>query len=122
MQIFKIASADDSDSIFEDPKDPIKPLRDVDDDFDSDEYGDQMDDNYDDEDDFANEMDSKPQKLPLETILEEDSIIKRATPPDYKKSSEAPKAKRMPIKSNSRERRKRPKKSPSKQGEWPEQT
>lgn len=45
--MFKIASAEDSDSIFEDhlQEDKLKKLRAVEDDYDSDEYGGQLGEN-----------------------------------------------------------------------------
>jgi hypothetical protein len=45
--VFKIASAEDSDSIFEDhlQEDKLKKLRAVEDDYDSDEYGGQLGEN-----------------------------------------------------------------------------
>lgn len=97
MSTFKIASAEDMDSMFEDhlQSDKLKNMMDVDEDFDSDEYGQQDDHDYSFEDyDYAAEQEySKPQQLPLETILEEDSVHKKNTPDQKKPSKKPPKTK-----------------------------
>lgn len=109
VQVFKIASAEDSDSIFEDMSnnEQIKKLKAVADDYDSEGYGDEMGEGeYSFEDDeYCGEQENKPQKLPLETILEEDSILKKPTPDQKKVSEKLPKKKIVKSRSGSRERR-----------------
>jgi hypothetical protein len=118
-QVFKIASADDSDSIFEDrlKEDQIKKLKEVEDEYDDEDYGADLAEgeySFEDEDYSGEQEYNRPQKLPLETILEEDSVLKKATPDQKKVSEKLPKKKVVSkSRSGSRDKRIKSAKQPS---------